>query len=95
MAHCELLFGQSILPSCTQSFWAGSPLHCETNNLLMFQEIEEDPDVRSRIALYKDPSAMNIPRVKDDDQMSEDDSDDEVLNIPFEELLDDLTNVEL
>lgn len=59
------------------------------------QEIEEDPDVRARIAVFKDPGATSIPQARDDDEMSEDDSDEGELNIPFEELLDDLTSVNL
>ena len=59
------------------------------------KDLEEDPDMRSRIALYKDPSQdARQQRPPDRNAMDMDDSDDEELEIPLAELLDDLERLE-
>ncbi|GMH34161.1 hypothetical protein BSKO_01995 [Bryopsis sp. KO-2023] len=56
-------------------------------------EVEEDPDVRARISVFKDSSVDVNQPMRNEDEMSEDDSDAEELDIPFNELLDDLSKV--
>lgn len=50
------------------------------------EEVEEDPEMRSKIALYKDSNYISKPA--DSDTMTE---GDEIPEIPLEELLEDLT----
>eukprot|EP00245_Coleochaete_scutata_P015305 TRINITY_DN6769_c0_g1_i1.p1 TRINITY_DN6769_c0_g1~~TRINITY_DN6769_c0_g1_i1.p1 ORF type:complete len:529 (-),score=109.84 TRINITY_DN6769_c0_g1_i1:362-1948(-) len=51
------------------------------------EELEEDPDLRSRIVLYRDPNY--VPRVAESDTMTETDGGD-IPEVPLEELLSDL-----
>eukprot|EP00884_Botryococcus_braunii_P021788 jgi/Botrbrau1/8293/Bobra.0251s0021.1 len=55
------------------------------------EELEEDPELRSKVALFRDPdydhSSAAMAR---EDAMTDDDEDDGMLDIPLEELLDDL-----
>ena len=61
----------------------------------MFQELEEDPEMRSRVALYKDPAHKPAP-VQDSDAMTDGDDDgDDLPDIPLEELLDDMNALQL
>uniref|UniRef100_A0A6U2GZ91 60S ribosomal export protein NMD3 n=1 Tax=Chlamydomonas euryale TaxID=1486919 RepID=A0A6U2GZ91_9CHLO len=71
------------------------------------QELEEDPEMRQRINLYKDPEAIAAlasaraagppPGLADgdDDGMGSDDDDEDLPQIPLEELLDDLEALQL
>ena len=57
------------------------------------QELEEDPDMRKHVAVYKAPAAGLVAAADDANgsQMDEDeDADAHELEIPLEELLDDL-----
>lgn len=52
--------------------------------------MEEDPELRSKIAIYKNPDHV------EQDRMTDGDGDEEELpDIPLEELLDDLTALQL
>ena len=54
------------------------------------QELEEDPELRSKIAIYKDPNFVQHDRMTDGEDEGE-----ELPDIPLEELLDDLTALQL
>ena len=58
--------------------------------LLNMQELEEDPELRSKIAIYKDPNFVEQDRMTDGD-----DEEEELPDIPLEELLEDLTALQL
>ncbi|KAJ1872990.1 ribosome-binding protein, partial [Coemansia sp. RSA 486] len=53
------------------------------------RDLEEDPELRQNINLYKDANADGGVESNDMDDM-EDDDDDELPEVPLEELLDDL-----
>jgi nonsense-mediated mRNA decay protein 3 len=57
------------------------------------QELEEDPEMRSQISLYKAPDAERIYRQSKEDRMvdDEDEEEEEVPEVKLEELLEDLT----
>ncbi len=57
------------------------------------EELEEDADLRSRIAIYKDSQAAAYEKHGMEHDQTE--SDDEVPEIPLEELLDDLASMQL
>lgn len=52
------------------------------------QELEEDPELRSKVALYKDPDYTPHDAMTDGE-------DEDLPDIPLEELLDDLTALQL
>ena len=52
------------------------------------EELEEDPEMRAKVALYKDPTYVARPR--EEDTMTETDGE-EPPQVPLEELLDELT----
>ncbi|KAJ2546403.1 ribosome-binding protein, partial [Coemansia sp. RSA 1836] len=52
------------------------------------RDLEEDPELRQSINLYKDSSAVKRPTT---DMMNDDDDDEEAPEVPLEELLEDLT----
>ncbi|KAJ2318191.1 ribosome-binding protein, partial [Coemansia sp. RSA 2681] len=52
------------------------------------RDLEEDPELRQSINLYKDSSAVKRPTT---DMMNDDDADEEAPEVPLEELLEDLT----
>jgi nonsense-mediated mRNA decay protein 3 len=53
--------------------------------------LEEDPELRSKVALYRDPEYdPSTAAAAREDAMTDDDEDDGVFDIPLEELLDDL-----
>jgi nonsense-mediated mRNA decay protein 3 len=59
------------------------------------QELEEDPEMRAQVALYKDPTfnpaaAAAAQRQQVAMAESEDEEDGDVPQVPLEELLDDL-----
>jgi hypothetical protein len=56
------------------------------------QELEEDPELRQQVALYKNPEAIVHPvtNVAMDGASDEGDIDESALDIPLDELLDDL-----
>jgi nonsense-mediated mRNA decay protein 3 len=56
------------------------------------EELEEDPDMRSRVAIYRssNPEHHHEPMQHDDD-----DSDGDLPEIPLEELLDDLAAMQI
>eukprot|EP00204_Picochlorum_oklahomense_P001058 CAMPEP_0118800054 /NCGR_PEP_ID=MMETSP1161-20130426/2076_1 /TAXON_ID=249345 /ORGANISM="Picochlorum oklahomensis, Strain CCMP2329" /LENGTH=525 /DNA_ID=CAMNT_0006727833 /DNA_START=183 /DNA_END=1760 /DNA_ORIENTATION=- len=59
------------------------------------EELEEDADLRSRIAIYKDSQAAAAARNAMEHDMQGSDEDDDVPEIPLEELLDDLAAMQL
>ena len=56
--------------------------------VLLLQELEEDPELRSKIAIYKDPEYVPVDAMTDADE-------EELPEIPLEELLDDLTAMQI
>jgi nonsense-mediated mRNA decay protein 3 len=52
------------------------------------EELEEDPDMRAKVALYKDPTY--VEKLREEDTMTETDGE-EPPQVPLEELLDELT----
>lgn len=56
------------------------------------QELEEDPELRKNVALFKDPSynPVAVANARQHDMGEEDDDDDDVPEVPIEELLDGL-----
>eukprot|EP00873_Tetraselmis_striata_P002466 jgi/Tetstr1/422730/TSEL_013527.t1 len=56
------------------------------------QELEEDPELRKNVALFKDPSydPVAAANAKQEDMGDDDDSDGDVPEVPIEELLDGL-----
>lgn len=61
------------------------------------EELEEDPDMRSRVAVYRDAeaaaaTAARAPAAAAD---SEDEEEDDVPGIPLEELLEDLVAMQI
>lgn len=65
------------------------------------EELEEDADLRSRIAIYKDSqaaaaaAAATAKNAMEHDMQDSDDDDADVPEIPLEELLDDLAAMQL
>jgi len=62
------------------------------------QELEEDPELRSRVALYRDPAVqLAAPRRAHPLGMAEDEEeeDDDVPEVPLEELLEDMGGLSL
>mmetsp|Transcript_25446 Transcript_25446/g.55257 ORF Transcript_25446/g.55257 Transcript_25446/m.55257 type:complete len:560 (+) Transcript_25446:171-1850(+) len=69
------------------------------------QELEEDPEMRQRINIYKDPAALaalqqqpaaaSRPAGLDEDDMGDDEDDEDLPAIPLEELLDDLEGLNI
>lgn len=62
--------------------------------VLLLQELEEDPEMRSKVALYKDPAHKPGP-AQDMDTMTDGDDEDDLPDIPLEELLDDMNALQL
>ena len=58
------------------------------------QELEEDPEMRSRVALYKDPAHKPGP-APDMDAMTDGGDEDDLPEIPLDELLDDMNALQL
>lgn len=61
----------------------------------MLQELEEDPELRQQVALYKNPEALAggpavVTNVSMDGASDDGDVDEAALEIPLDELLDDL-----
>lgn len=56
------------------------------------QELEEDPELRAKVALYRDPDydAAAAAAARENAMTDDDDEDDGLLDVPLEELLDDL-----
>jgi nonsense-mediated mRNA decay protein 3 len=83
----------------------GQPAHeLEAADMERFlEELEEDPDMRARVALYRDPTTANEVRkmaargaVIHPPVAGESDEDDEDgLEVPLEELLDDLAAMQI
>ena len=59
------------------------------------QELEEDPEMRSRVALYKDPAHKAAAAQKMDTMTDGDEDEDALPEIPLEELLDDMNALQL
>ena len=55
------------------------------------QELEEDPEMRSKMALYRDPGYNPAADAQLRDSAMTDDDEGDVPEVPLEELLDDLT----
>lgn len=66
-----------------------------TNCSLTAQELEEDPEMRSKVALYKDPAHKAAPAQGSDVMTDGDDDEDDLPDIPLEELLDDMNALQL
>ena len=64
------------------------------DDLSVLQELEEDPEMRSKVALYKDPAHKPAP-AQDMDAMTDGDDEDDLPDIPLEELLDDMNALQL
>jgi nonsense-mediated mRNA decay protein 3 len=57
------------------------------------QDLEEDPELRQQVELYKNPVAGPVEAADAANAMEESDGDDQdlrMLEVPLEELLDDL-----
>lgn len=73
----------------------------ETADMERFlEELEEDPDMRARVALYKNSSdyISSEPKAQESmpaDDVEDEESDDDALSIPLEELLDDLAAMQI
>ena len=79
--------------------------HCRTSPVVLIlhwvvvQELEEDPEMRSKVALYKDPAhnpaaaQQNRQDAMTDGDADEDEND--LPDIPLEELLDDMNALQL
>lgn len=61
----------------------------------VMQELEEDPEMRSKMALYRDPDYDHAGDAKLQDSAMTDDEDGDMPEVPLEELLDDLTALHL
>ena len=59
----------------------------------VMQELEEDPEMRSKMALYRDPEYEGDAKLQD--SAMTDDEDGDMPEVPLEELLDDLTALHL
>ena len=59
------------------------------------QELEEDPEMRSKMALYRDPDYDHAGDAQLRDSTMTDDEDGDMPEVPLEELLDDLTALHL
>lgn len=67
------------------------------------QELEEDPELRQRINIYKNTDALatqqqqqqQLPKGLAEEEMSDSDGEDDLPQIPLEELLDDLEALQL
>ena len=57
----------------------------------LLQELEEDPEMRSKMALYRDPGYNPAADAQLRDSAMTDDDDGDLPEVPLEELLDDLT----
>ena len=63
--------------------------------IVVMQELEEDPEMRSKMALYRDPEYDHAGDAKLQDSAMTDDEDGDMPEVPLEELLDDLTALHL
>ena len=59
------------------------------------QELEEDPEMRSKVALYKDSAHKPAPTQGSDIMTDGDEDEDDLPDIPLEELLDDMNALQL
>ena len=59
--------------------------------LHMLQELEEDPEMRSKMALYRDPGYNPATDAQLRDTAMTDDDEGDLPEVPLEELLDDLS----
>ena len=61
------------------------------------QELEEDPEMRSKVALYKDPThnPAAAQQSRQDAMTDGDDDEDDLPEIPLDELLDDMNALQL
>ena len=55
------------------------------------QELEEDPEMRAKMALYRDPGYDPAVDAQLRDSAMTDDDEGDLPEVPLEELLDDLT----
>ena len=63
---------------------------------LHLQELEEDPEMRSRVALYRDPAHNPAAAQQQADAMTDGyDDEDDLPEIPLDELLDDMNALQL
>ena len=61
----------------------------------MLQELEEDPEMRAKMALYRDPAYNPVAEAERRAAAMTDDEDGDVPEVPLEELLDDLAGMHL
>lgn len=61
----------------------------------MRQELEEDPELRSKVALYRDPAYDPVAEAERRAAAMTDDEDGDLPEVPLEELLDDLAAMQL
>jgi hypothetical protein len=66
---------------------------CETTAIVSVQELEEDPELRQHVALYKDLVA--VADAANTMDISDDGDDAHELEVPLEELLDDLEGLDV
>ncbi len=63
--------------------------------ICVVQELEEDPELRAKMALYRDPAYNPVAEAERRAAAMTDDEDGDVPEVPLEELLDDLAGLQL
>lgn len=67
----------------------------DTLSLVSLQELEEDPEIRSKVALYRDPNYDPVAEAERRAAAMTDDDEGEVPEVPLEELLDELEALQI
>ena len=77
------------------ALYKGDKIHHKNSSSLL-QELEEDPEMRSRVALYKDPAHKPAAAQQQADAMTDGyEDEDDLPEIPLDELLDDMNALQL